>query len=349
MLPDILGGWARPGSLRADLGSICGNNGCEFLKSRIDRIDRGSRSLETDTGTIPYEYLVIATGSETNFYGNHSLRRKCLKLDGVEDAVRIKRAIFSNTSSRENLNVVIAGGGYTGVEAALNIDMALRNSGRPHRVHIVEKKKDILSGLSGWTRDPALKELKDKGIRILTENGIEEYDGANAVLSSSEKISDALCVWAAGVRTPAHIAEGDFETERSRIKVDETLRPLTSGGNREYVSGDTASFYGRGDHPLRMAVMFAMGQGRTAAKNILADIKGEKLTAYNDIDLGFLLPLAYGKASGKVLGLKVKGAAGYIMHYLMCVYRSEPVNRRKVIEDLFRRAGSEQKRRYHEQ
>ena len=76
-----------------------------------------------------------------------------------------------------------------------------------------------------------------------------------------------------------------------------------------------------------MAVMFSLGQGKLAAKNILNSLKGKKLEKYKAVDLGYLIPVATGKAAGIIMGRRVNAKVGYFLHYLMCFYRAEWTNK----------------------
>ncbi len=87
-----------------------------------------------------------------------------------------------------------------------------------------------------------------------------------------------------------------------------------------------------------MAVMFSMGQGKVAASNIMNSILKKPLIKYHPVDLGYLVPLAHGKAPGVVFGRRINGFPGYIMHYLMCVYRSYWKNMGGIIKDLLLKA-----------
>jgi len=147
-----------------------------------------------------------------------------------------------------------------------------------------------------------------------------------------------LCVWTAGVRTSGFVEALNVRKARTRIPVDAKLNVRERGCRNLFFTGDSAHFTDRKtEKALRMAVMFSMGQGRVAAENILRDIQGRRPLEYHPVDLGYLVPMAHGKAPGKVLGLNVRGFPGYAMHYAMCVYRSYRRNRPGIIKDLLSR------------
>ncbi|MDD4013864.1 MAG: FAD-dependent oxidoreductase, partial [Candidatus Omnitrophica bacterium] len=220
MLPDVAGGWLRPELLRTDLRRIAASAGAVFAQEEITGLDTAAGSLRTREREILYDFLILATGSETNFYANDVLSRKCLRLDTVEDAVSIREKVLQRGKSGE-VNIVISGAGYTGVELASNLDILLKEKGVQHNVSIVEKADEALMMLPGWVRREVMEELGKMGIEILTGTSIREYDGSTAVLSSGEKVDNALCVWAAGVKTPSYVEASSLPKERSRILVEE--------------------------------------------------------------------------------------------------------------------------------
>ena len=337
MLPDVAGGWLRPELLRTDLRRVAASAGAVFAREEITELDTAAGSVKTREREFPYDILILATGSETNFYSNDELSRKCLKLDTVEDAVSIREKVLQRSKSGE-VNIVISGAGYTGVELASNLDILLKGKGVQHSVSIVEKADEALMMLPEWVRREVMEELGKMGIEILTGTSIREYDAGTVVLSSGEKVDNALCVWAAGVKTPSYIEVSSLHKERSRILVEEDLTPSGLAEKNIFVAGDSAYFNHTADgKPLRMAVMFALAEGKVAALNALRSLEGKALKAYRPMDLGYLLPVASGKAPGVVLGKGAHGALGYMMHYFMCVYRSSPAKMAGILMDIARK------------
>jgi NADH:ubiquinone reductase (H+-translocating) len=335
MLPDVVGGWMSPDALRIDLKYFAGRAGAEFVKGRVENVDACNREITVEGEKIAYEYAILATGSKTNFYGNSNLRDFCFKLDNVDDAVRIRDLVLRRVLSGAPTHVLIAGGGYTGVEIATNLRFLLKGKGGEFRVSILEKAEDILMAIPEWIRMEVKRELEKLGIEIITGDSLKDYDGNNILLESGKKISDAVCIWTAGVKTSGYLAKLGFSAVRTRVVVDERLCPKDQRSEGVFIAGDSASFsVDLPERPLRMAIMFAMGQGKTAADNVLRGIKKKTPGKYRPVDLGYLIPMAHGKAFGTVMGIKARGLAGYLLHYFMCVYRSEWGNRKDVLKSL---------------
>lgn len=116
-LPDILGRGINPKVLAYDIKLIAKENGFEFMKEEVSSIDLSERKVYAGNKKIGYDYLVIASGSETNFYGNDNIKEFAYTLDSADDAVKILATLKGNYFD----NFIIGGGGYTGIEAATNL------------------------------------------------------------------------------------------------------------------------------------------------------------------------------------------------------------------------------------
>lgn len=330
-LPDIVGGWLRPETLRVDLSKFCRKHGCRFVKNEIVSVDFEKKRLHARGENIPYDYLVLSSGTRTSFFGMESAEKNCLALDSVADAIRVRDAMLRAGTAKGQLNVAVVGGGYTGLEMAANARYLLNRYNIVHKISIVERAPAILPMLPDWIRNEAREELSRTGIEIITEDSFKDYEDGNIILESGGKIEDAVCLWSAGVKTPGCIQDSAAEKEKSRLKVDSYLRV----NENVFAAGNTAAFREEGaDDLLRLAVMFSLAQGKVAAQNVVNAILNKPLVEYKPLDLGYLIPLASGKAPGIVLGRKVHGRSGYFLHYFMCVYRSWWPNNVKLLRDF---------------
>ncbi len=337
MLPDIIGGWCRPESLSAPLDKLAGGCGCEFIKDEITGLDFSKKKVELRSGELEYEYLLLASGSETNFFGNEAAAGSCSRLESVKDALAIKEKLAARVESGGPVNTVIVGGGYTGIEIAANIHWLLREKRKNREIYIVEKSPDILGTVPEWMRNDVRNELNKLNIQIICRDSLAGYDSLSqsVLLESGREVKNAFCVWSAGVKASSFIEKTSFAKKKTRIRVNKDLTPEERDSAGVFAAGDAAYFHDKKTPDgLRMAVMFSLAEGRIAAANIVNSVLKKPLVQYNPIDLGFLIPMAHGKASGAVMGGNVRGAAGYLLHYVMCLYRSEAENRSLVADDL---------------
>ncbi|MBD3380031.1 MAG: hypothetical protein GF408_06190 [Candidatus Omnitrophica bacterium] len=349
LLPDIISGRVSASGLSYSLRGLCRNTGADFLRAEVKASDVRSRKIVTSEGDFGYEKLAVCTGAETNFFGQRKIRDKCFKLYSCADAERIKGEVLRRCRAFPKVNVAVAGGGYTGIEAATNIYHLLVRAGKPFRIVLLEKAPEILSMTPAWIRRSARKELERIGLEIMTDSGLSDVDEGAAVLEDGSRIENCMCVWSAGVRSSEAVDNFGLDQEKSRIKVNSFLRPYSAGeeSGNIFIAGDSAAFFSQGrSKPLRLAVMFAMGQGRTAAANLVNSLKAKRMRPYKAADLGYLVPFATGKAPGLVMGVPVAGPAGYALHYAVSIYRAPFTCKIDIIRDwcgyLFKKKHAEQ-------
>ncbi|MBF0252327.1 MAG: FAD-dependent oxidoreductase [Candidatus Omnitrophica bacterium] len=341
MLPDVVGGWIKPELLRYDLDVYAKKINATFVEGEIKSMDPVKQLFILNKETIEYEQAVIAPGSETNFYGKEELRDTCFELDDVDDAVSIKKAILLCLEKNKELNVLVIGGGYTGIEIATNINFLLRKNKTKQHVYIVEKSERILVTEPEWVRRKVEEELTKTGIEIITGDSLKENYNGISVLISGKIFNNALCVWTACVQAPEFLSSIEAEKEKTRILSDKEMRIKGQNYNNLFVAGDAAAFKDEPDSKsLRMAVMFSIGQGKAAADNIKNNIEKKQFVQYKHFDLGYLVPMAQGKAYGRVMKIKVSGLIGHIMHYFMCIYRSEWSNKIGLVSSVILRSSS---------
>ena len=313
-LPDIVGGRIAPEFLTYPLNDLCGKRHAEFIQTEVQAIDLAKRTIDAAQGAYSYDYLLLAAGSRTNFYGNRDLQEYASTLDSVEQAKHIVSQLTEDTYEQ----FLIGGGGYTGIEIATNIWRFLARRTITKKIIIVERAPSILGPLPDWMKKYVLSNLARLKIEVLTNTTITEISGDTIRLSNGRSFTKTLLIWAAGVKTPDCVFGLNEEKDRQgRIKVDEFLRLNETC----FVAGDAASVVYQGV-PLRMSVQFALTQGAAAADNIIRAAKGKKLRRYVPGDPGYIVPMANNASCGLAREVPVKGLIGIGLHYFVCIYRS---------------------------
>jgi len=313
LLPDIIGRNFPPHMLTHDIAAIAKRCRAEFVNTEAQSIDVNAKRVVTPQGEIVFDDLVIACGAETNFYGNTDIQRQAMTLFSIQDALKIKETLATQTYR----HVVVAGGGYTGIEIAGSIRRWLKRHHRQTEVMIVEKMDSILGPLPEWIKNYTRRQLEEMKINVLLGRTISKTEGGSVTLSDGSRHDESLLIWVAGVKTPDLLNDIPVEKIRGRLSVDPCLRVT----DHIFAAGDCAAFI-EGSQPLRMAVMFAMGQGKCIARNIIRTEKNRKAEKYVPLDLGYIIPVANNRSSGILLG---KGASGFWvtwLHYLISFYRS---------------------------
>ncbi|MDD5730687.1 MAG: FAD-dependent oxidoreductase [Candidatus Omnitrophica bacterium] len=327
MLPDVIGRRVNPGRLVYGLEDIGARFGFEFIRGAVTSVDLKMKLVQTSSGPLKYDYLIIASGSETNFYNNRVIEKYACKLDNAEDS----RKILQTLNDSDFDEYVVSGGGYTGIEIAISIKEYLSRRAKAKRVIIVERQPNILGMLPEWMKSYALSNLQKLGIEVLCNNTVEKIEGRRVFLSGKETFENALLIWCAGVRTADFVqAQEARKNPQGRLIVDGYLRL----DEFCFVAGDAACV-ASGQGFLRMAVQFAITEGRVAAENIKNLVYKRPLKKYRPLDLGLIIPMANNRSCGKVMGIKMRGFPPTLFHFLMCIYRSYGLkNKFGVIKDL---------------
>lgn len=312
-LPDTIGRAMAPELLRYHISSIAERKGFVFIKDKVVSIDFQNKIVSAVSVSVIYDYLVIASGTETTFYGNDDIRKYAYTLDNVDDA----KKIISMLEEKNFDNFVVCGGGYTGIEVATNVRRFILNNHKKSKVFIVEKAQSILGPLPDWMKRHTMENLLRLNIEVLFQSSVERIDGSQVYLSNGVIFTNAFIIWAAGVQSPDFLQSLNLKKNpQGRLETDEYLRI----NNHCFVVGDAAWFKEKGTY-LRMAVQFAIAEGDSAAMNIVNTIKQRKLIKYKPRDFGYVVPMANNNSCGNIFGLNLKGKLPTLLHFIMCVYR----------------------------
>ncbi|KPK97639.1 MAG: hypothetical protein AMJ95_08145 [Omnitrophica WOR_2 bacterium SM23_72] len=314
LLPDSIGRRTPLQYLAFPIDKLSSIYSFTFVNEEAKFLNLDKSLVMTSQRNISYDYLIIASGSETNFYGNEQIKRFAYKLDNAVDASKI----VTDLKAREFDAFVIAGGGYTGIEIATNLRVYLERFGEKKRIVIVERAPSILGPLPQWMKDYVQENLDRLHIEVLTNTVIEKIEERDLTVSGGQQFTNAMLIWAAGVKTADFLQNLNCEKNpQGRVRVDARLRLK----HNCFVIGD-ASYFQHETTNLRMAVQFAIAQGTTAASNIIRHISGLPLRPFIPKDLGYLIPMANNRCCGNVLGRDMKGKTSIALHYLMSLYRA---------------------------
>jgi NADH dehydrogenase len=327
LLPDTLGRGIDPENLACPIEIHARRYRFRFIQENASSIDLEKKEVITQRQRLAFDYLVIASGSQTNFYANQEVQKRAFTLDSVADSIKLIGALARN----EYETYLISGGGYTGIEIAASLRRWLDEKNKANRVVVVERAPEILGPLPQWMKQYVTANLKRLRVEVICPATVEKIDDAAVALSNGEIFRRAMFIWAAGVRG-VDFTQGLAikKNPQGRILVDDNLMFQEAC----FAAGDAAVFSYQ-NNALRMAVQFAITQGQSAADNILNLIHGRPLKKYSPVDLGYIIPMANNRSCGIVLGLKIKGRAATILHFLMCIFRSYGLrNRWGIIRDL---------------
>jgi NADH dehydrogenase len=249
--------------------------------------------VSTDAGDLEWDYLVIALGSSTNFFGMTDVEENSLKFKSLDDAVHIHNHILDNYEQalqeqdeqrrRELLTFVVVGGGPTGIELVASLQDFVRKalarrypSLMPQaRMLLVEAQDALLSGLGAKVSELALRRMRSRGIEVLLKTRISRAWSEGVQTADGETIATNTVVWVAGVKPVAAVSALPFEKAKDgRITVNQYLEVPESP--QVYVLGDCA--YLLQEHstrPYPPTQQVAERQGPVCARNILRSLRGQ--------------------------------------------------------------------------
>jgi NADH:ubiquinone reductase (H+-translocating) len=322
----------EPASISFPLRNIFrGNMNIQIRLTEVSRIDTTLQKVHTGIGEFDYDYLVIAVGCQTNFFGNENIAKNVFTLKSSYDAITIRNHIlmtFERTITAQPEDkafyqtLVIVGAGPTGVELAgafAEIRKQVLPKDYPRidfskfTIYLVEGSAHTLNNMSATARAASRKYLEQMGVQLLTETFVKDYDGELLQLSTGATIKAKTVIWAAGVTgnyiegLPA-AAQGPV----NRIRVDRFNK--VDGLDNVFAVGDIAYMetprYPRG-HPQVANV--AINQAKLLASNFSQKLKGQALKEYTYKDLGSMATIGRNKAVVDLPILKFKGYAAWLV------------------------------------
>jgi NADH dehydrogenase len=306
---------------------------------RYDRLPDDANTKDViEEDTLSYDYLVMALGSDTDYYGTPGAEDYALPLKRLDDASAIKNSIVQQFEKAQRiedrhekksaLRFVIVGGGATGVELAGELGDLFENEMHESfprlcelaSIHLYEGGDRLLGQMDEWFSQKVETILdKREHVHIHTNTLVEEvYD--HGVLANTEMMYADTVMWTAGVKAQAlHIAASKqvaTEPRTGRIHVTDCLH-LQAYPN-VFVVGDQAWIKNKETgQPYPMRAQFAVREGQTAAKNIKAALSGSPCTEFYWRDKGIILSLGKGGALAKVYGYHFSGIAAWIIYRLV--------------------------------
>lgn len=275
-----------------------------FRMAEVKHFDSKEKRLYTDIGYVDYDYLVLAMGGDTNYFGSKSIEYYATPMKSVSEALYIRNKVISNYERAINIaksenrkylmNVVIVGGGPTGVELA-GAMAEMRNNVLPKdypelsfanmKVVLIEAGPELLGPMSKEAKNHALKYLKKLGVEVMLDTQVKDYNGQIVTLEGDIFLETQTLLWAAGIK-PNRIEglSSEHFAPNGRILVDEYSEVM--GSSRVFALGDISLLieknYPKG-HP--QVAQVALQQADNLAKNLhrISQSKTKEPFKYKDL------------------------------------------------------------------
>lgn len=287
-----------------------------FRLCHVNEIDTKNNKIIADIGELSFDYLVIATGSKTNYFGNKEIERNSIAMKTIPQSLNIRslilenfeQALLTNDVSERNalINFVLVGGGPTGVELAgalAEMKNAILHKDYPDldvskmQINLVQSGDRILNTMSEKSSESAEKYLKNLGVNVLKNVRVTSYDGRTISTNTDLILETATLIWTAGVQGAMvnGLPASSLVEKVERIKVNEFNQVL--GFENIFALGDIASMttseYPQG-HP--QVAQPAIQQGKLLGENLGKLLKKEKMKPFDYNDKGSMATIGRNKA-----------------------------------------------------
>jgi NADH dehydrogenase len=331
LLYQVASGLLDPSAIASPVRTIVRRSrNVDVLRAEVTAVDMQQRRVITSAGALAYDYLVVASGSVTNYFGNDEARRHSTGLKDLSEALALRsrlltcfeRAGLSTDPAvrRRLLTFAVVGAGPTGVEysgaVAELINHVLPKDYRridfsEVSVVLIEAGERILATFVPRLSRLATRSLERKGVRIILRESVRAADEHGLVLSSGDRIEAATVVWTAGVRAAGVLSiDGDAITRDGRVKVTPSLN--LADHPEVFVIGDAGAVEQAGV-VLPMLAPVAIQGGKYAGRAIAARLGGRDIPAFRYRDKGTMATVGRGAAVAQIGPLHINGLVGWFI------------------------------------
>jgi NADH dehydrogenase len=308
-----------------------------FRLANVEEIKAGDKKVLTDIGELKFDYLVVASGSETNYFGNSEIEKHSMAMKTIPQSLNLRSLILENfeeallTSDLNErnalMNFVIVGGGPTGVELAgalAEIKKGILPKDYPDldtrlaQIHIIQSSDCILKGMSEKASEKAEDFLEKLGVNIWKNLRVTNYDGKTVTTNTDITFETATLVWAAGVKgaTIKGLSASEFLTKGDRLLVNEFNQ--VKGFDYIFAAGDIACMV-NDEFPngLPMMAQPAIQQGDQLGDNILRLLEQKPMKPFVYKDKGAMATVGRNKAVVDLPNFKFQGVfAWYVWMFV---------------------------------
>ena len=317
LLYQVSTGYLDPSSITFPFRNLFrGQVNLRFRMGTFEEVKPEEQKIILNNGELTYDYLVLATGTQTNYFGLDQIEKHAIPMKTLEDALDMRNLLLQrleqatridDTSQRlPYLNMVIAGGGPTGVEIS-GVFAELRNHtirkefpeliGSGSRIYLINGGGELLSPMSEKSQKYTLEQLQSMGVEVLLNTRVVDFDGEKVLMKDGSHIYSKNLIWATGVTGFRFngIPEASYD-RGNRLKVDEVNR--VEGLKNVYAIGDSSLSVSDPKFPTGhpQLAQVAMQQGRVLAKNFKRMVKNKPLKPFTYLDKGSMAIIGSNKA-----------------------------------------------------
>lgn len=316
-----------------------GRKNITFQMGEVTGVDLASHYVKLDGSVLAYDYLVLAMGGRTNFFGLPSVEQNAFQLKDVESAVAARNHLLKmfELANREPdpdkrralLTFAVTGGGPTGVETAgalAELSRLVMSKDFPAmnlddvRVLLLEAGDHLMGNYPDELKAATLRLLRRKHVEVQFHAAVAEYDGSVITFEDGTRLPARTLIWTAGVKA-AGLADrlGVEQAGPGRVRVESTLQ--LPGHPEAFLIGDAAYVENGGGLPLPMLATVAVQQARSAADNIRRALNGQTPRPFHYRDPGLLATIGRNAAVARIGGLSFSGWVAWLIWVVLHIYR----------------------------
>ena len=302
-----------------------------FRMAEVFSVENETNTIKSSIGDINFDYLIIATGSKTNYYNFESIKDKILTLKSIPEALDLRSYIFQNLEKaiennehkniEEILNIAIIGGGPAGIEVAGSLaemkchvlpkdfpglDISKMN------INLYQSPNRLLASMSNEASDKCAKYLKELGVNVHLNTRVSNYEGDVITTKNGDTFKTDTVIWTAGVKGAPIDGLPENALKGNRVLVNDYNQ--VTGFKNIFAIGDVAiCITEQNPKGLPMLAPVAQQQGKLLSKNILKLIKGKELEKFEYVDRGSMATIGRGKAVVDLPKWKFQGTFAWLV------------------------------------
>ncbi|WP_049970889.1 NAD(P)/FAD-dependent oxidoreductase [Haladaptatus cibarius] len=262
-----------------------------FVQDTVEAIDTDERTVELEDGNdLDYDYLLVALGSDTAFYGIPGMAENALTLKGLDDALEIHDQVkeAAKTASRNDpAKVVIGGAGLSGIQSAGEVAEYRDKHRAPIDIYLVEAMDEIMPGQDPELQGTVKKHLLEKDINILTDDPITEATEEEIQFDEGEPLDYDVFVWTGGVTGRKALDDCNLDNQHNRVTAEANFQ---TSDDRVFAIGDSA-IIDQGENPAPPTAQAAWQAAEVVGENIAREIRGQPLKTWTFDDKGTVISI----------------------------------------------------------
>lgn len=328
-----------PGDVAIPIRSIFSSrDNVSTVLGEVTSVNKDDKYLQfKDGSTIDYDIIVLATGSQYNYFGNDDWKDFAPGLKSIDDAINIRERILYSLEKADQLKTdeekepyltyAVIGAGPTGVEMAGAIaEIAKRNMMRDYknidpdktRVFLIEAGGSVLNGYPDSLSKKAQRDLEEMGVTVLLNQPVTEVT-KHSVTAGDLKIETPNIIWAAGVQSSPVLKSLSVDQDKmGRVFVESDLS--VKGYPEIFVLGDAAHVKDKNGTPLPALAPVALQQGKYIGKKLLSLENGKESGAFSYVDKGSMATIGRAKAVADIKGFKFSGIFAWLLWSLIHIF-----------------------------